>query len=260
MNKVIIIVSADGEANVYDIVPPATAASIAAQSGVTDPAFYQEFPESDFDEACYNYPEAFSLSAGVVSFSLDAAKARASQLEKDKYSAAEAAATTGFSANQLASQSSLDPVDRLPDIQAVLDTVNVLAVDLNDKLTQIAVATTIDEVNNIAYPPYGILFTGRGDGLGPEDLNVSYYTEFNSVSLTEAETELYVPGTDTVLPYTINPEIHEGGFFDSTVNCFNPGDYLIQIRQVSNSSVIAEFEVPLAPAGVDVPFNQPLEG
>jgi hypothetical protein len=255
MNKVIIIVSADGEANVYDIVPPATAASIAAQSGVTDPSLYQEFPESDFDEACYNYPEAFSLSAGVVSFSLDAAKARASQLEKDKYSAAEAAATTGFSANQLASQSSLDPVDRLPDIQAVLDTVNVLAVDLNDKLAQIAAATDINEVNDIAYPPYGVLFTGRGSGLGPEDLNVSYYNEFVSSSMLESDTELYVPGTDTVIAYDSGGP----GQFDSFGDCFNPGDYLMQIRQASTSRVIAEFEVPLAPAGVDVPFNQPLE-
>jgi hypothetical protein len=99
----------------------------------------------------------------------------------------------------------------------------------------------------------GVIFTGRGAGFGPQDLNVSNYSEFNSESLAEADTELYVPGTDTVLPYVVDPETGEG-YFDSPGNCFNPGDYLIQIRQVSDSFVIAEFEVPLNPAGEDVFF------
>ena len=256
MNKVIVI--NDGESNVYDIVAPATAESIAALSGVTDPSLYQEFPESDFDEACYNYPAAFTLSAGVVGFSLDAAKERASQLEKQRFNTAETAATVGFSPNQLASQAALPEASRLPEMQAVIDAVNVLAVELSTNLAAIAAATTIDEVNNIAYPPTGIIFTGRGGGLGPEDLNVSYYVEFNSASLAESGTELYVPGTNTVISY--NPELGESGGFDSMGNCFNPGDYLIQIRQVSNSFVIAEFVVPLNPAGEDVPFGQTFEG
>jgi hypothetical protein len=102
-------------------------------------------------------------------------------------------------------------------------------------------------------PASGIIFTGRGAGIGPEDLNVSFYTEFNSVSIAEAETELYVPGTDTVIPYLIDIETGNG-YFDSLGNCFNPGDYLIQLRQVSNGFVIAEFEVPLNLSGQNVAF------
>ena len=111
-------------------------------------------------------------------------------------------------------------------------------------------AAIIDGNNYIAEHPTGVLFTGRGGGGGAEDLNVSYYTEFTSVEITEAETELYVPGTETVIPYGSGGE----GQFDSQGDCFAPGDYLIQIRVAATASVIAEFEVPLAPEGVNVSF------
>ena len=97
----------------------------------------------------------------------------------------------------------------------------------------------------------GTLFTGRGSGLGPEDLNVSYYTAYQSSAVPQEDTELYVPGTDTVIAYGSGPGPDQ---FDSFGNCFAPGDYLMQIRQASTGFLIAEFEVPLAPAGVDVPF------
>jgi hypothetical protein len=81
-------------------------------------------------------------------------------------------------------------------------------------------------------------------------LNVSYYTSFNSVSMTEAETELYIPGTATTIAYGSGGP----GQFDSFGNCFAPGDYVMQIRETATSMVIAEFECPLAPAGTDVAF------
>lgn len=247
MNKVIVISTST---QVYTIPVDSTAEQVAAASGVTDPAFYQEFAESDFDPACYNFPSAFTLSGGVVGFDLAAAKVQATGAEKARFAQLETEATVGYSSNQLASQSSLAAIDRLPEMQAVLDAVNVLAVELSANLAAIDSATDINEVNNIVNPPTGILFTGRGSGIGPEDLNVSYYTEFNSVSMTEAETELYVPGTATVIPYGSGGP----GQFDSTGNCFNPGDYLMQIRETATSRVIAEFEVPLNPAGEDVSF------
>jgi hypothetical protein len=118
------------------------------------------------------------------------------------------------------------------------------------QIDAIAAATTVDEINDIVNPPTGLLFTGRGGGLGPLDLNVSYYNEFNSVSMPESDTELYVPGTATVIPYGSGGP----GQFDSMGNCFALGDYLLHIRQASTSRVIAEFECPLAPAGEDVAF------
>jgi hypothetical protein len=96
----------------------------------------------------------------------------------------------------------------------------------------------------------GLLFTGRGAGDGPLDLNISYYTAFNSASLTEAETELYIPATSAVLTYGQ----YAPGQFDSGGNCFTTGNYTVQIRQAATGFVLAEFECPLAPAGVDVAF------
>ena len=246
MQKVLVITSLGSQ--VYDILSGQTAESIAAAGGVTDPSLYQEFAESDFDEACYLYPSSFTLSGSVVGFDLSTAKIQATAQEKDKFAGLEQSATEGYSANQLSSQASLASASRLPEIQLVLDAVNVLATDLSANLAAIDAATDINEVNNIVNPPTGILSTGRG-AAGPLDLNNSYYTEFNSSSLTESETELYVPGTTTVISYGSIP-----GGFDSAGDCFATGDYLVQIREVATSRVISEFVCPLAPANEDVAF------
>jgi hypothetical protein len=161
--------------------------------------------------------------------------------------------SSGLSNEVLTAVSSQDPIDRPARFQTVLDAMAAVSDQLDSNLTAIDAATTVDEINNIVNKPTGILFTGRGSGLGPEDLNVSYYTAFNSVSLTPNGTELYVPGTATVIPYLIDIETGNG-YFDSMGNCFAVGDYLLQIRETATSMVIAEFEVPLNPAGEDVSF------
>ena len=143
-------------------------------------------------------------------------------------------------------------VDRPPLYATLLDEMTVIGDSLATTLTAIDAATTVDEINNIVNPPTGILSTGRGgDGDGPLDLNNSFYTEFNSVSMTEAETELYVPGTSTVITY--GAVVPNG--FTSNGDCFVLGDYQVQIREVATGMVISEFECPLAVvANVDVPF------
>jgi hypothetical protein len=159
----------------------------------------------------------------------------------------------GYTSEVLAAQAVLPEESRDPVLQEKFGEINDLNTELQVKLAAIQSATDVGELYAIVEPPTGILFTGRGSGLGPEDLNVSYYVEFNSAYLTGDQTELYVPGTDTVIPYVVDPETGNGSF-DSAGNCFNVGDYLIQIRQVSNSVVIAEFDVPLNPAGENVVF------
>jgi len=233
---------------VFDLSGGQSPEQIAANSGVTDPALYQVFAESDFDPACYNFSLAFSLDEGIVSYSLPTAKVSASNQVKAQTATEQQAALEGYTSEVLASQAILPELSRTPEIQVVLEAVNDLNTTLQANLTAIAAATTIDEINNTVNPPTGIINIGRGSA-GPLDLNNSYYTEFNSTSMTEAETELYVPGTTTVIPYGSIPY-----GFDSIGNCFAVGDYLIQIREVATGSVIAEFECPLAPANVDVAF------
>lgn len=245
MNKAIILYFGP---QIYSLTSGQTAAAIAESFGITDPALYAEFADSDFDAACYNFPTAFSLSGGVVSFSLPSAKVFASNQAKTQTATEQQAALAGYTSEVLASQAILPELSRTPEIQVVLEAVNDLNTALQSELTAIAAATDINEVNNVVNKPTGIINIGRGSA-GPLDLNNSYYTEFNSASMTEADTELYVPGTTTVIPYGSIP-----GGFDSIGNCFALGDYLIQIREVSTGSVIAAFECPLAPANVDVSF------
>lgn len=149
----------------------------------------------------------------------------------------------------IASVASQDLIDRPALLQVVLDETVVVTNNLGAQLDAIAAATTVDEINNIANPPTGTLFTGRGAGGATLDLNVSYYSLFNSVSLTESETELWVPGTLTLIPYGSYP-----GGFDSFGDCFTLGNYLVQIRETATGSVIAEFECPLAPANENISF------
>lgn len=214
-----------------------------------------EFEMSDFDAGAQNFPSNFYVIDNQplpndAGFDLSTAKVIATSLTKGNYSSLEQSALNGYSAQALASQAALPEIDRLPEAQAVIENVNELTVQLQAELAAIATATTITEVNDIAYPPTGILFTGRGSGVGPEDLNISYYVEWNSTSMLESDTELYVPGTSTVIPYgSAGPNE-----FDSVGNCFIPGNYLIQIRQASTSRVIAEFQVPLNASGENVSF------
>jgi hypothetical protein len=149
---------------VVDIPAGQTAAQVAASCGITDSALYQEFAESDFDAACYNFPSSFTLSEGVVGFDLPTAKVTASTQAKSGTSTQQQAALVGYTPEVLASQAILPELSRTPEIQVVLEAVNDLNVTLQTNLAAIDAATDINEVNNIVNPPTGILFTGRGGG------------------------------------------------------------------------------------------------
>ena len=210
-------------------------------------------PNLYFAEASYTVVGNQAIQSwSCVPLPLSAAKGNGEQEVKQTANSTEATivAESGLSTDLLTAVTGQDVVDRPARYQAILTEMATVSDNLDSNLAAIDSATSVDEINNIVNKPTGILFTGRGSGLGPEDLNVSYYTAFNSVSMTESETELYVPGTATVIAYG------SGGpnAFDSAGNCFLPGDYEVQIRQASTGLVIATFECPLSPAGVDVPF------
>lgn len=143
----------------------------------------------------------------------------------------------------LASVASQDLVDRPASLQVVLDETVVLTNALGVTLDAIAAATTVDEINNIVNPPTGIINIGRGDGIGgPEDLNLSYIVELNSVSLTPSQTSLFIPGTSTTVAY--DSGLPSPYMFNATFGAFNPGDYTLQIRVTATSQVIATIVVP----------------
>jgi len=90
----------------------------------------------------------------------------------------------------------------------------------------------------------GVINIGRGAN-GALDLNPSNYVSFNSLTLTQSQTELYAPGTGGEAFYQGYPP----NDFDYVGAMFVTGNYLIQIRETATSIVIAEFEVPLIPEG-----------
>lgn len=252
---------ASGQTIAYDSLqretgfPPTTSLEVLAANGI-----YQVVPSEDpYDPNLYSSFPTYTISGYYADQGWGAtprplSNAKASSSNEIRQRAGQDVETvqfqSGFPSDVFTAVSSQAILSRPARYQDYLDEMVVVTDKLDSDLTAISSATTVDEINNIVNPPTGTLFTGRGAGLGPEDLNESYYTSFNSVSMTEADTELYVPGTATVIPYGIpNP-----GEFDSLGNCFNVGDYLIQIRETATSMVIAEFEVPLNLVGEDVSF------
>jgi hypothetical protein len=238
--------------SIWELAPGVTPSDYATSQGWA----INEWAEVDtatFGASSVFYPQSFTLvdnspSPSTLNFDLASAKVVAKGTEKGNIAGEQQAALAGYTSEVLAAQATLPELSRTPEIQESIEAVNLLNDTLQANLAAIDAATTIDEVNNIVNPPTGILSTGRGSA-GPLDLNNSYYTAFDSVSVTEADTELYVPGTSTVIPYGSIP-----GGFDSIGDCFTSGDYLVQIREVATSRVIAEFECPLAPANEDVAF------
>jgi len=237
--------------------PPTAAPGVLAANGI-----YTVSPTPDpYDSNLYTTEPAFTIVGDYANESwvatplpLPTAKENATVEAKtaSNTAAADLITASGVNVDIWTGAASQDPASRPPIYNTLLNEMASIGDSLASTLTAIDTATSVDEINNIIHPPTGIINTGRGSGLGPEDLNPSYYTEFNSVSMTEAETELYVPGTATVIPY--DPGLPPPYIFDSSGDCFNPGNYVIQIRVSATSEVIAEFVVPLNPLSQNVPF------
>lgn len=254
---------------IFDVTAGFTAAALASSLGVTNPNLYEEVADDAFTDEEFFIRDGFDVSNGVATFSLADAKASAIFEASVAYSISMESASSGISPATMLAQFSLPAQDRNLDIQAVFDGVNaeVSALtaaqqSINNAVDITALKSVVDslpaiiteEPRPIEYLASGILFTGRGSGLGPEDLNISYYTEFFSASLDESETEIYVPSVNGVIAYGSGGK----GKFDSAGNVFNEGGpYTVQIRETSTSKVIAEIVVPLNASGEGIEFNIP---
>ena len=131
------------------------AESIALQYGVTDSSQYAEFAESDFDSACYSFPGAFTLTAGVVGFDLGKAKQLAELTVNAQSNEAAKATLAGLSYDVYVAQASLPPEQRIAKYQAAIDANNANALETEQREQAIYAATTIDQVYAIVYPPQG---------------------------------------------------------------------------------------------------------
>jgi hypothetical protein len=80
----------------------------------------------------------------------------------------------------------------------------------------------------------------------------SYFSALTNLppGIGEPELEIYIPGTNTVIPY-------DGGLpapykFDSAGNCYNTGDYRTTIRVAATGQVLSTVTPALGPI---VPIN-----
>jgi hypothetical protein len=145
---------------------------------------------------------------------------------------------SGYSAETLAAAGAALEVDRPAAYQAVIAEQQVVSDNLAVQVEAIANATTVDEVDGIVEQPSGTLVSGRG-GAGPDDLHPSYFTVLTNLppGIGEPELEIYIPGTDTIIPYDAGlPEPYK---FDSAGDCYNSGDYRTTIRVAATGQVLS---------------------
>lgn len=138
---------------VFDLAPGQTAAELAESYGITDPALYAEFADTDFDPACYLYVNCFTLSGGVVGFDLNEAKTIADNIINQQSNEQAKAILAGLSYDVYVAQSSLPKEQRIAKYQAAIDANNALAIETENREQAIYAASTIEEVNAIVYPP-----------------------------------------------------------------------------------------------------------
>ena len=227
----------------YGGIDPATStpAELAAAG------FYLYVPTTPptVDSKLYTYTSTWVITGTdasedytVVALPLPDAKANCTAYEQANATTATAniATASGYTGDVLVTTAALPALSRPVAIQDVFDAQSTVVTELVATLAAIDAATSIDELNNIVNPPTGVIHIGRTG----QDLDPSYYVSFSSTSLTEADTELYIPGTSTVVTYGA----YVPGEFDTPPGAFALGDYVIQIREVATSSIIAEFECP----------------
>jgi hypothetical protein len=150
MNKVLCIYK-DIRA-IYTIDQDHSASFIANSLGITDSSLYQEFLQSDFDEACYSFTQAFSIVNGAVSFSLDKAKQIAEVTVNTQSNEQASKNLEGLSYDVYVAQASLPAEQRIAKYQAAIDANNANALETEQREQAIYAATTIDEVYAVVYP------------------------------------------------------------------------------------------------------------
>jgi hypothetical protein len=152
MNKYF-IVSYNGAFPVGQIPEGATLETVVSSYGISDPSLYKEFDYTDFDPACYNFSEAFTLTSGVVGFDFTKAKQIADITVNVQSNLAASKTLEGLSYDVYIAQAALPPEQRIVKYQAAIDANNAIALETEQREQAIYAATTIEEVNAIVYPP-----------------------------------------------------------------------------------------------------------
>jgi hypothetical protein len=137
---------------VYTLPPELTPEQAAAGMGVTDPDLYLGFDSSEFTAGYYRWPSCFTLSAGVISFDLAAAKLIADKLLKQQSVATQTELLDGYTAEQIAAQAALPSPSRDVRFQTVINDLNVESAATLQKQVDAAAATTVDDLNAIVFP------------------------------------------------------------------------------------------------------------
>jgi hypothetical protein len=85
-------------------------------------------------------------------------------------------------------------------------------------------------------------------------MNPSYFSALNNLppGVGEPEIEIYIPGTDTVIPY--DDSLPSPYYFDSAGNCYTGTDYRTTFRIAATGQVLGTV-IPAFGANVPIPWT-----
>jgi hypothetical protein len=182
------------------------------------------------------FPQGVTFTPGITptyGYDLDNAKVEASNDVKLQNAELVGLAANNLSSQLLTAQATLPPEDRIPEAQAAIDDINVLASELQTQLEAIASATSISDLSDIVNPPAlsGEILIDR------DSLTLDTTTFVTLVGATPEQMTLYFPATDTTLSY--DPLID--GYSSEGVDVFGVGSYGCILKYLGNA--VAAFDV-----------------
>jgi hypothetical protein len=162
-------------------------------------------------------------------------------------------AISGYSAETLSAAGAALEGDRPAVYQTVIAEQQVVSDNLAVQVEAIAAATSVDQIDSIIQQPSGTFVSGRG-GIGPLDMNPSYFSALNNLppGIGEPQLEIYIPGTNTVIPY--DDSLPSPYYFDSAGNCYTGTDYRTTFRVAATGQVLGTV-IPAFGANVPIPWT-----
>jgi hypothetical protein len=142
-------------------------------------------------------------------------------------------AANNLSSQLLTAQVALPEGDRIPEAQAAIEDINVLAAELQTQLDAIATSTSISDLNAVVNPPAlsGEILIDR------DSLTLDTSTFVSLVGATAPQMTLYFPATDTTLSYDALID----GYSSGGADVFAVGNYGCILKYLGNA--VAAFDV-----------------
>lgn len=158
---------------------------------------------------------------------------------------------SGYSVDALNAAAAQLEANRGADIQATISLTGSIMAQADIDIQAVEAATSVSDIADIVEAPDLVINTGRGLA-SDDDMNPTYFPTINLGGVVESDLEIYIPNTDTILPYRTN--IPSPYHFDMGSALFG-SDYITEVRISASGVVVGRFECPDTGSGANVDID-----